>query len=153
MEFQRTRRPCLERFVLLSTFHVLSFHPDPREDDPKNDHKQTFQHAHLDPRIYTTLGRSIRCCLCTSLDKIDEGVFLAFAGISADGRVLASKIRLECQSYRYSMGAAPSVGYIARYVGESTHTVYAGCVADVSISLAFVLAASLRRPQVYGNSL
>lgn len=42
-----------------------------------------------------------------------------FAGISADGRVLASKIRLECQSYRYSMGAAPSVAYIARYVGES----------------------------------
>lgn len=52
--------------------------------------------------------------------KIDEGVYLAFAGISADGRVLASKMRLECQSYRYSMGAAPSVGYIARYVGEST---------------------------------
>ena len=50
--------------------------------------------------------------------KIDEGVYLAFAGISADGRVLASKMRLECQSYRYSMGAAPSVGYIARYVGE-----------------------------------
>ena len=52
--------------------------------------------------------------------KIDEGVYLAFAGISADGRVLASKIRLECQSYRYSMGAVPSVGYIARYVGRST---------------------------------
>ncbi|CAM9729058.1 unnamed protein product, partial [Ectocarpus sp. 12 AP-2014] len=38
-----------------------------------------------------------------------------------DGRVLASKIRLECQSYRYSMGAAPSVGYIARYVGGLQH--------------------------------
>ncbi|CBN79780.1 20S proteasome subunit [Ectocarpus siliculosus] len=55
------------------------------------------------------------------LCEIDEGVYLAFAGISADGRVLASKIRLECQSYRYSMGAAPSVGYIARYVGELQH--------------------------------
>ena len=50
--------------------------------------------------------------------KVDEGVYMAFAGVSADGRVLASKIRLECQSYRYSMGAAPSMGYIARYVGE-----------------------------------
>lgn len=50
---------------------------------------------------------------------------MAFAGISADGRVLASKVRLECQSYRYSMGAAPSVGYIARYVGESLFLHYA----------------------------
>lgn len=55
--------------------------------------------------------------------KIDEGVYLAFAGISADGRVLASKIRLECQSYRYRMGAAPSVSYIARYVGMSASLV------------------------------
>eukprot|EP00752_Nemacystus_decipiens_P007648 g6837.t1 len=55
------------------------------------------------------------------LCEIDEGVYLAFAGISADGRVLASKMRLECQSYRYSMGAAPSVGYIARYVGGLQH--------------------------------
>lgn len=46
---------------------------------------------------------------------------MAFAGVSADGRVLASKIRLECQTYRYSMGAAPSMGYIARYVGESAY--------------------------------
>eukprot|EP00903_Cladosiphon_okamuranus_P013017 g12145.t1 len=55
------------------------------------------------------------------LCEIDEGVYLAFAGISADGRVLASKIRLECQSYHYSMGAAPSVGYIARYIGGLQH--------------------------------
>lgn len=41
-----------------------------------------------------------------------------FAGISADGRVLASKIRVECQSYRYSMGIPPSVEHIAKYVGE-----------------------------------
>ncbi|CAM9769926.1 unnamed protein product, partial [Scytosiphon promiscuus] len=53
--------------------------------------------------------------------QIDEGMYLAFAGISADGRVLASKMRLECQSYRYSMGAAPSVGYVARYVGGLQH--------------------------------
>lgn len=50
--------------------------------------------------------------------QVDEDVYLAFAGISADGRVLASKIRLECQNYRYGMGVAPGIGYIARYVGE-----------------------------------
>lgn len=53
-----------------------------------------------------------------NLLQVDEGIHLAFAGISADGRVLASKIRLECQSYRYRMGTPPGVGYIARYVGE-----------------------------------
>lgn len=53
-----------------------------------------------------------------TVTQVDAGVFLAFAGISADGRVLASKIRLECQNYRYSMGAAPSVGYIAKFVGQ-----------------------------------
>lgn len=71
------------------------------------------------------------CSRFFSPGKIDEGVYLAFAGISADGRVLASKIRLECQSYRYSMGAAPNVGYIARYVGGSYR--YATAVARFDI--------------------
>lgn len=68
--------------------------------------------------LLTYSNRLFFCSPNTPPCKIDDGVYLAFAGISADGRVLASKIRLECQSYRYSMGAAPSVGYIARYVGE-----------------------------------
>ncbi|CAM9994186.1 unnamed protein product, partial [Discosporangium mesarthrocarpum] len=55
------------------------------------------------------------------LCKLDEGVYLAFAGLSADGRVLSSKIRVECQSYRYSMGAAPTIGHIAKYVGGLQH--------------------------------
>ncbi|CAM9285888.1 unnamed protein product [Choristocarpus tenellus] len=55
------------------------------------------------------------------LCEVDEGVYLAFAGLSADGRVLSSKIRHECQSYRYGMGAAPTVEHIAKYVGSLQH--------------------------------
>ena len=68
-------------------------------------------------RRFPTLTLTLILPDCFSV-KVDEGVYMAFAGVSADGRVLASKIRLECQSYRYSMGAAPSIDYIARYVGE-----------------------------------
>lgn len=66
----------------------------------------------------------MRLCFAPLLREVDEGVFLTFAGISADGRVLASKIRLECQNYRYGMGVAPSMGYIARYIGEGWLKVY-----------------------------
>jgi 20S proteasome subunit alpha 4 len=58
-------------------------------------------------------GRTIR-----KIYKLDDHAYAAFAGMSADARVLVQRVQLQCQSFRLNYEDTMDVDFIVRHLAE-----------------------------------
>mmetsp|Transcript_9840 Transcript_9840/g.24549 ORF Transcript_9840/g.24549 Transcript_9840/m.24549 type:complete len:253 (-) Transcript_9840:416-1174(-) len=82
--------------------------------------------------------------------KIDDHICLAFAGLTADARVLVNRARVEAQSYRLTLDEKVSVDYITKHIaGIQQKYTQSGGVRPFGISTLIVGFDALGAPQLY----
>lgn len=54
----------------------------------------------------------------SKINQIDDHIYLAFAGLNADARILIDKARLEAQSHKLTMEDPASIEYMTKYIAK-----------------------------------
>lgn len=84
------------------------------------------------------------------IDKIDDHICLAFAGLTADARVLINRARTEAQSHRLTLDEPASVEYMTKYIaGVQQKYTQSGGVRPFGISTLIVGFGADGKPSLY----